>query len=300
MQNTQRLQSGFFRRMLGFMIDLIFLNIVWLVFGGKSFSLSINWVYEKGKLITTVVKQDPINGLYFLCFLILYFIITESIWGKTLGKLITNQKVVDINKVKPSFGKIVVKNIFKIVDLIIGSIVFLLSSKNQNVGNMATQTYVVNIKSLDKPIEARSVSTVRKIFGILFILVLIGMIFMTIISIPKTKQVGDDSIALLKSVQDRVNSGDMNGFYENFIPQIQAQETFEEFEKSMFDSKMDQNMKALQINNIKLNVWKYNDTQRLVQGGDGKSVFQLVTQKQVDGSWKIFGFVIDNPDIKNN
>ncbi len=300
MQNTQRPQSGFFRRMLGFIIDLILLILVWLVFGGKPFSLSINWAYEKGKLITTVVKQDPISGLYFLGFLILYFIVTESIWGKTLGKLITSQKVVDINKIKPSFGKIVVRNICKIVDLIIGSVVFLFSSKNQNVGNMATQTYVVNTKLLEKPIEAKAVSVVRKIFGILFIIVLIGMVLMTIVSIPKTKQVGDDSIALLKNVQDQVNSGDMNGFYQTFIPQIQAQETFEEFEKSIVDSKMDQNMKALQINNIKLNVWKYSDTQRLVQGGDGKSVFQFMTQKQADGSWKIFGFVIDNPDIKNN
>ena len=45
----------------------------------------------------------------------LYFIITESIFGYTLGKRIFDLKVVTVNGNKPSFKKIFIRNISKIV-----------------------------------------------------------------------------------------------------------------------------------------------------------------------------------------
>ena len=45
----------------------------------------------------------------------LYFVITESIFGYTLGKRIFNLKVVTVNGNKPSFKKVFIRNISKIV-----------------------------------------------------------------------------------------------------------------------------------------------------------------------------------------
>jgi len=45
----------------------------------------------------------------------LYFIITESIFGYTLGKRIFSLKVVTVNGNKPSFKKVFIRNISKIV-----------------------------------------------------------------------------------------------------------------------------------------------------------------------------------------
>lgn len=298
MQNTQRAQSGFFRRALCFLIDLILLVLVWVSMGGKSFSVSVNWAYENSQLTSVVINRNPIYGLYFLGLFILYFIITEAIWGRTLGKLITSQKVVDGNKAKPSFRKIVLRNLLKVVDMLIGPIVFLFSSKNQNVGDIVAQTYVVNTKLLEQSIETRPVSVARKVFGIFFVIGLITMIGMTIVTIPKTKDVSIDSLSLMKSVQNQVNAGDIFSFYQAFLPEFQAQVPFEKFEKDVFDSKLDQLIKALKIDAVTVNTWKFNDSQRLIIGGEGKSSFLLITNKQSDNTWKIYEFQIDNPDIE--
>jgi len=45
----------------------------------------------------------------------LYFVITESIFGYTLGKRIFDLKVVTVNGNKPSFKKVFIRNISKIV-----------------------------------------------------------------------------------------------------------------------------------------------------------------------------------------
>lgn len=300
MQNTQRAQSGFFRRALGFLIDIILFVLVWVSVGGKSFSVSVDWTYENGQWATTVINRNPVYVVYFLGLFILYFIIAEAIWGRTLGKLITSQKVVDANKTKPSFGKIVLRNILKVVDMMIEPIVFLFSSKNQTVGDMAAQTYVVNTKLLEQSIEAKPVSRIRKAFGTLVVLGLVIIIGMTTVTILKTKDINRESIALIKRVQNQINTGDVSGLYQAFVPEFRAQIYFEKFEKDMFDSKVDQNIKALQVDNTRFNTWKFNDSRRAVVGGDGKSLFHLGTLRQADGDWKIYAFVIDNPDIENN
>jgi len=45
----------------------------------------------------------------------LYFVTTESIFGYTLGKRIFDLKVVTVNGNKPSFKKVFIRNISKIV-----------------------------------------------------------------------------------------------------------------------------------------------------------------------------------------
>jgi uncharacterized RDD family membrane protein YckC len=45
----------------------------------------------------------------------LYFVITESIFGYTLGKRIFDLKVVTVNGNKPSFKNVFIRNISKIV-----------------------------------------------------------------------------------------------------------------------------------------------------------------------------------------
>jgi uncharacterized RDD family membrane protein YckC len=62
----------------------------------------------------------------------LYFVITESIFGYTLGKRIFDLKVVTVNGNKPSFKKVFIRNISKIVFvfLILDVIVSYFTAKN--------------------------------------------------------------------------------------------------------------------------------------------------------------------------
>jgi uncharacterized RDD family membrane protein YckC len=94
-------QEHWITRFLAIGLDYIVLFFVTglvkdLVFADWSFSL-IDFLLMMG-------------GISFL-----YFIITESIFGCTLGKRIFDLKVVTVNGKKPSFKKVFIRNISKIV-----------------------------------------------------------------------------------------------------------------------------------------------------------------------------------------
>ena len=86
---------------IGFVITFI-IGVIWTLLGYK-FPESIDhlgkWkIYLWGALITA-----------------LYFILTETIWGKTIGKFITKTKVVMLDGSKPKFWNIVLRTIARLI-----------------------------------------------------------------------------------------------------------------------------------------------------------------------------------------
>lgn len=87
--------------------------------------------------------------------LILYFPVTEGIWGRSLGKLITGTIVVDSSGRAPGMLKAGLRTVARIVEvnpLLAGGlpagIVLLLSKRRQRLGDMLARTYVVRARDL--------------------------------------------------------------------------------------------------------------------------------------------------------
>ncbi len=78
----------------------------------------------------------------------IYLIITESIWGQSLGKKLFRIKVVMEDGKKSTIIAAILRNLFRIVDVIFGGyllalIVMTLTQKRQRVGDLIAKTVVV-------------------------------------------------------------------------------------------------------------------------------------------------------------
>jgi uncharacterized RDD family membrane protein YckC len=84
----------------------------------------------------------------------LYFPIAESIWGRTVGKLITGMIVVDKDGHPPGFLKAVLRTLLRLIEVnpvLLGGLpayVVVMSEKRQRLGDMLARTYVVRVKAL--------------------------------------------------------------------------------------------------------------------------------------------------------
>lgn len=84
----------------------------------------------------------------FIMFYIIYYLVTEGIWGKTLGKKILGLKVVSEQNQKAGFWKVLVRNVFRLLDAapfwyILGTIAYWLSPSRQRIGDHLAQTQVI-------------------------------------------------------------------------------------------------------------------------------------------------------------
>jgi uncharacterized RDD family membrane protein YckC len=127
-----------FRRGIGAWVDFAVLGLVLLlaVFGlGEQFA---------GPALILV-------GLFWLG----YFPVTEVLWGRSLGKLVTGLVVVDAQGHRPSVGKAVIRTVLRLVEVnpfllggVPAGVLVAISPHRQRLGDMAAGTYVIPIKSL--------------------------------------------------------------------------------------------------------------------------------------------------------
>ena len=92
------------KRFANFLIDLVVLNILTFMF---AFTVAIILaVVNPGAL--ELMQEDNIFLNYAFTFVVwtLYYVLMEGGTGRSIGKLITKTKVVDLNGNKPSFGAI--------------------------------------------------------------------------------------------------------------------------------------------------------------------------------------------------
>jgi uncharacterized RDD family membrane protein YckC len=90
-----------------------------------------------------------------LVFPFAYYIISEALWGRTLGKLVCGIVVVGSDGQKPGFGRALLRTLTRVIEVnpfLVGGlpagIICLFSEKNRRLGDMAADTYVMPLKVL--------------------------------------------------------------------------------------------------------------------------------------------------------
>ncbi len=80
--------------------------------------------------------------------LVLYYVVMEGLWQRTLGKMVLRLTVVDLLGHRPSFWRVVVRNLLRPVDsfLFVGLVFILWTRRNQRLGDLAAGTRVVMLK----------------------------------------------------------------------------------------------------------------------------------------------------------
>lgn len=89
-----------------------------------------------------VIPEDgsPFLGIYFFVLYVLYHLIMEYYFGRTLGKYFTGTIVIDSNGNKPKFKSLLIRNLCRLIPF--DPISFLVSDRGWH--DSISETYVVN------------------------------------------------------------------------------------------------------------------------------------------------------------
>lgn len=94
-------------RLANYLIDAISMYVI-------VFVLAVIVVIVSGPVFTSELSDIESKGLGILS-MILYYGFCETVWGRTIGKVLTKTKVVNKSGVKPSFSQIIKRTISRIV-----------------------------------------------------------------------------------------------------------------------------------------------------------------------------------------
>jgi uncharacterized RDD family membrane protein YckC len=132
------------RRVVATIIDGILLSIVYSVvtalFG------SDNGDHSGSALDFTRLTTGA--GVWWFIVALVYYVVMESVLGRTVGKMVTGIRVVkESTGQSPSIGAALVRTLLRIIDgiggYLLGFIIVLCSSKCRRLGDMAADTLVV-------------------------------------------------------------------------------------------------------------------------------------------------------------
>lgn len=137
------------KRFLNYILDHIFFMFI-LVLIGFILGVVMSLFQLEALSIWIASLGDWGWNLILLMISISYYIIFESISGRTLGKLITGTIVVDENGIKPGFGKVFKRSLCRLIPFNAVSFLF-----NPSLGwhDSISDTYVVDKKSLEESLK---------------------------------------------------------------------------------------------------------------------------------------------------
>ena len=164
--------AGFWSRYAALLIDIIIMRIVIipLVFGIAFFLVSLNLVEQNNEYIGMFI----ILLFSFIAF-IFYFVFMTYKFQATLGKMAVGIVVKGEDGKKLSLKKIIIREVFKIVQLIVFSFLFVLvvfTGKKQGLHDLAVKSVVI-CKNPQKGVNKWVVGSVL-VLAVLFILVMIS------------------------------------------------------------------------------------------------------------------------------
>ncbi len=129
------------KRFFNYLIDMIFLYMIFffigIILGGVALAT--------GDTIDDSAISDWTWNLIGIAFFLVYYITFESIFGKTIGKMVTNTKVVTVNGSKPSVQHIIKRSFIRFIPFECFS---LLSVNPQGWHDKWSETMVVDDISL--------------------------------------------------------------------------------------------------------------------------------------------------------
>lgn len=100
-------------RLANFILDRIFVVIIFTVYGFVyGFVSAMVYPDFVPKESASDFTANMVIGLFGT---LLYYLISEAVFGRTLGKLITGTKVIDSNGNKPSFQKILIRTFARLI-----------------------------------------------------------------------------------------------------------------------------------------------------------------------------------------
>lgn len=293
MSHIQYAQSGFWRRAAAFVIDFIFIAIVWAVATGQAaFQFLIHWNVTSQGLVSSVTSINASHLWNFLAWLIIYIIFSEGVWSKTLGKWLTRQTVVTESKEKPNVRHICVRNIFKLFDIAVGPVIFLFSKKNQSLGDMIAKTYVVADIRLEKKIGPHKIGIVRYVFAVLCILNL-GLILYTI---DRTVQVNTEVITLISQTEQYVKEKKIEELHTVFVERMRKDVSLKDFKKKI--KLTDYNIGTDKGASLpKFYTWKFTDTKIMAEGENEYYIVTVDMEKEKE-EWKLVSLKLLPADRK--
>jgi uncharacterized RDD family membrane protein YckC len=158
---ARRMETGgiLFRRWAGCWIDFIAAAICFFI-PALLFAAISPGMTTASLALTLVCLAAPLA----------YYIVTEALWGRTLGKLITGTVVVDAAGRKPGFGRATVRTLARLLEVnpfLLGGLpaglVAAFTQHHQRVGDLMAKTYVVPVKLLGE-IQAGSAKGELEVF----------------------------------------------------------------------------------------------------------------------------------------
>ena len=153
-------------------------------------NLAINNVYG----VTQVTSGSPIPGEggsasfatasavawpWLVLLWMAYYIIPESLFGGSLGKLLTGLRVVRVDGGPVGLGSIVIRNVLRYVDMLpgfylIGGVLVLLTGSSQRLGDLVARTTVIDRAHAFEPDATRHPARgARRVLGLALVAALL-------------------------------------------------------------------------------------------------------------------------------
>ncbi|MFG2040613.1 RDD family protein [Dactylosporangium sp. NPDC048998] len=93
-------------------------------------------------------RLSPGGSVLWFVLVVLYYVLLEGLFGRTVGKMVTGIRVVDAaTGAVPGIGKALIRTLLRIIDglfaYLVGFIVVLCSRSRRRLGDMAAGTLVV-------------------------------------------------------------------------------------------------------------------------------------------------------------
>lgn len=132
------------KRLLNYILDVIFifLLIIILAFFFAIFASLFDW----SELLFWMTNMSDLEGeVVFVMIMIVYYMVTEGIFGRSLAKVITGTIVVDENGVKPGFAAVLKRSLSRLIPFEVFSF---LGSAGRGWHDSLSDTYVVDKKAL--------------------------------------------------------------------------------------------------------------------------------------------------------
>lgn len=126
-----------------FILILIFISTLFIVIVGNIFQLDVYNMWVE------VIIFLGMTGTY-ISFAIFYYLVFESLFGRTMGKIITGSIVVDENGLKPGFSIVCIRTLSRLIPF---DALSFLSKSGRIWHDSLSKTYVVEKKDLQKDME---------------------------------------------------------------------------------------------------------------------------------------------------
>jgi uncharacterized RDD family membrane protein YckC len=134
-------------RFLNYILDIV--AIIALIFALSFVAAILASLFDLNEFLYWMGNVSDLEGqLIFVVISIFYYSFTESLFGRSLGKLITGTVVVDENGEKPSFGIILKRTLCRLIPFDGFSF---LGSRGWH--DSISDTYVVNKKDLENEVK---------------------------------------------------------------------------------------------------------------------------------------------------